>query len=42
VTVIRQQQLCHDDKPFVMDVTHVSIVAVGLDEVVERGAFAAQ
>jgi len=43
-TVIRQQYLCHDDGPFVMDVTHQPFAAVGLSEVtvVRRGAFAAQ
>ena len=42
-TVIRQQYLCHDDRPFVMDVTHQSLVTVGLSsEVVRGGASAAQ
>ncbi len=42
-TVIRQQYLCHDDRPSLVDVTHQSLVAVGLSsDVVRRGAFAAQ
>jgi hypothetical protein len=42
VTVLRQQQLCHDDRSFVMNVTHLPLVTVGLSEVLRCGAFAAQ
>jgi len=36
VTVIRREQLCHDDRSFIMDVTHLALVSAGLGESAAR------